>query len=58
MIKGLYFKLNMDNPKDKAIYDMFNEASKHHHVNKIDVLYNLCIQHYDEMMKTLLGVTK
>jgi len=58
MIKGLYFKLNLDNPKDKAIYDMFNEATKYHNVNKIDVLYNLCTQYYDEMMKTLLEVTK
>ena len=36
MIKGLYFKLNMDKPFDKEIYDFFQESK---HKTKIDTLY-------------------
>ncbi len=41
-IKGLYFKLNLDNEKDRTIYEFFNEAPKYFKINKIDLLYSLC----------------
>lgn len=37
MIKGLYFKLNMENQFDKEIYDFFQESK---HKTKIDTLYD------------------
>lgn len=36
MIKGLYFKLNIEKPFDKEIYDFFQESK---HKTKIDTLY-------------------
>lgn len=39
MIKGLYFKLNMDKQTDKDIYNFFIQESKKCSVNKIDLLY-------------------
>lgn len=36
MIKGLYFKLNMENQFDKEIYDFFLKSK---HKTKIDTLY-------------------
>lgn len=41
MIKGLYFKLNMNNDHDKYIHDFF-ERAKSRGLNKVNVLYNLC----------------
>lgn len=52
-IKGLYFKLNIDKPVDKAIYDLFNEVSKRDNVSKINILYGLCSQYYDVMITML-----
>ena len=41
MIKGLYFKLNLDKQIDERIYKFFMEESKRRGINKIDMLYNL-----------------
>ena len=43
MIKGLYFKLNMEKVRDKIIYNFFNTLDVPD--NKIDVMYIL-INHY------------
>lgn len=43
MIKGLYFKLNMEKVRDKIIYNFFNTLQEPD--NKIDVMYIL-INHY------------
>lgn len=40
MIKGLYFKLNMDNPNDKEIYDFFKKYSSKG-FSKIELLFQL-----------------
>lgn len=40
MIKGLYFKLNMDKQTDKDIYNFFIQESEKCSVNKIDILYS------------------
>lgn len=37
MIKGLYFKLNMNKQTDKDIYNFFIQESKH--CTKIDLLF-------------------
>lgn len=42
-IKGLYFKLNVDNPCDKEIYDFFIQESKKRSVSKIDILYSMVL---------------
>ncbi len=39
MIKGLYFKLNMDKARDRIIYNFFNTLD--HPDNKIDAMYIL-----------------
>lgn len=43
MIKGLYFKLNIDKPLDKEIYNFFIQESKRCSVNKIDILYSMML---------------
>lgn len=40
MIKGLYFKLNMNKQTDTAIYNFFIQESKKLGLNKIDILYS------------------
>lgn len=40
MIKGLYFKLNIDKPYDKEIYNFFINESKSKGRAKIDILYD------------------
>lgn len=42
-IKGLYFKLNMENARDRIIYNFFNTLQEPD--NKIDAMYIL-INHY------------
>lgn len=42
-IKGLYFKLNMNEPTDKEIHDFFIQESKKCSVNKIDILYSMML---------------
>lgn len=37
-IKGLYFKLNMNNPTDARIYNFFQTAPQHFKINKIQML--------------------
>lgn len=49
MIKGLYFKLNMDNPYDKEIYDFFIHESELKDTAKIDVLYDVMISYKDRL---------
>jgi hypothetical protein len=39
MIKGLYFKLNMEKARDRIIYNFFNTLEEPD--NKIDAMYNL-----------------
>ncbi len=39
-IKGLYFKLNMDNPNDKEIHDFFKKYSNKG-LTKIELLFQL-----------------
>lgn len=39
MIKGLYFKLNMDKARDRIIYNFFNTLEQPD--NKIDAMYIL-----------------
>lgn len=41
MIKGLYFKLNLENERDKRIYDFFNVIPKLWNVDKIEILDEL-----------------
>lgn len=44
MIKGLYFKLNIDDPTDKSIYHFFIKESKEAGISKIKLLYRMmCI---------------
>lgn len=38
MIKGLYFKLNMENGSDKSIYDFFEKESKRTGFTKLTIL--------------------
>ena len=40
MIRGLYFKLNMEKDSDKHIYDYFKDRKKDGY-NKVGVLYAL-----------------
>ena len=37
-IKGLYFKLNMDNPRDERIYRFFTIHPDTEKINKIELL--------------------
>lgn len=37
-IKGLYFKLNMDNPRDERIYRFFTMHPDTEKINKIELL--------------------
>lgn len=37
-IKGLYFKLNMDNPRDEYIYRFFTMHPDTEKINKIELL--------------------
>ena len=41
MIKGLYFKLNMDNPRDEKIYRFFTMVPDSEKIDKISLLYNM-----------------
>lgn len=43
MIKGLYFKLNIDKSTDKEIYNFFIQESKRCSVSKIDILYSMML---------------
>ena len=47
MIKGLYFKLNMEKSYDKEIYDFFIQESKDR--AKIDVLYDAVLTYKDRL---------
>lgn len=38
MIKGLYFKLNVGNPRDKFIYNFFKMQSETEKIDKIALL--------------------
>ena len=38
-IKGLYFKLNIDNPNDEEIYNFFINETKRSRINKIKLLH-------------------
>ena len=38
MIKGLYFKLNVGNPRDKFIYNFFKMQSEAEKIDKIALL--------------------
>lgn len=40
-IKGLYFKLNKDNPCDNEIIEFFNYMIKEYNITKITLLYML-----------------
>lgn len=40
-IKGLYFKLNMENPYDKEIYQFFMSEPEKRKCNKIDLLSSM-----------------
>ena len=53
MIKGLYFKLNMDKDTDMTIYNYFIQESKKQNISKIDLLYRLVImqQSQDRLRK-------
>ncbi len=47
-IKGLYFKLNIDKPIDKDIYNFFIQESKEIGIDKISLLFKMmCL--YKEM---------
>ena len=50
MIKGLYFKLNMEKSYDKEIYDFFIQESKNR--AKIDVLYAAMLAYKDVRSNT------
>lgn len=47
MIKGLYFKLNIDKQLDKDIYNFFIQESKDR--PKIDVLYDAVLTYKDKL---------
>ncbi len=48
MIKGLYFKLNVGNPRDKFIYNFFKMQSETENIDKIALL--------DKMITTYINV--
>lgn len=50
MIKGLYFKLNMDKQTDRDIYNFFTQESKRLYLSKIDILYSAMLA-YKEIRK-------
>lgn len=41
MIKGLYFKLNLDNERDKRIYDFFTVVPQLFKIDKVEILFHL-----------------
>ena len=45
MIKGLYFKLNLNNERDKFIYDFFKTYPKKIGKDKVEMLFML-IRHW------------
>ena len=47
MIKGLYFKLNMDKQTGKDIYNFFIQESKKRSVNKIELLYFMMLTYME-----------
>lgn len=59
MIKGLYFKLNMDKARDRIIYNFFN--SQHVQGDKIDALYiliNSCLTKNDMDVLSIMNLKK
>lgn len=46
MIKGLYFKLNMDKRPDKDIKDFFERESKYWCITKIELLCRMISAYY------------
>lgn len=59
MIKGLYFKLNMDKRPDKDIYYFFKNESKRTNKTKIEILTEMMSLYYhrynDELTKYYVG---
>lgn len=49
-IKGLYFKLNIDNPNDNEILEFFDYMTKEYNLTKITLLYML-VKHYMATVK-------
>lgn len=43
MIKGLFFKMNTDNPGDRVILRFFDEQCKKEKCTKKDLLYKLVV---------------
>ena len=58
MIKGLYFKLNMDKQTDKDIYNFFIQESKNCGVNKIDILWSAVLAYKEVRCNKLIGGDK
>lgn len=58
MIKGLYFKLNMDKRPDKDIYNFFIQETKRTGKSKIEILSCMISEyrskHLDEILKYTL----
>ena len=51
MIKGLYFKLNIDKEEDNIIYNFFIQESIKRNINKIDLLYKMICVYSDNVYK-------
>ena len=51
MIKGLYFKLNIDKEEDNIIYNFFIQESIKRKINKIDLLYKMICMYSDKVYK-------
>lgn len=52
MIKGLYFKLNMDNPRDEYIYRFFTMQSDSEGIDKIQLLEKMISQYINQQQNS------
>lgn len=57
MIKGLYFKLNMDKRPDKDIYEFFESESKRIGTSKVQLLL-IMMSHYMHDMEVHKALIK
>lgn len=55
MIKGLYFKLNMDKRPDKDILDFFEKESKYQGISKIELLVRMIGTYFSRTEKTFFN---
>lgn len=56
MIKGLYFKLNMDNPRDEHIYRFFTMQADTEGIDKIQLLENMIYSYMKSRLNKEYGM--